>query len=612
MLRRTAEFGQKQLLSGLESGSEMKSMEFKIFGTLLPTTFSRRFHMGKLRIRSARRLCLVALSLAVVGACTTIPFVIDTNARAPVLDGFGDATLVPSQGNEAARRLFAQGMTQTYAFNRPEAIRAFKAALAADPECAMCAWGVGLQMGPNINGRSRGDLREAVKYIDYAVKHSRGASERDQALIQAAALRYGHSSANNLAPPADAICRTTGEEEPADPLDIVYAMHMHQLAERFPNDPDVLTHYAEAEMVATRGPGWDPVTGKPAGRIGDMAAKIEKALTTHPDHVGLNHYLIHALDAVPVASRAVAAADKLGRLAPKSPHLLHMPSHTYGHVGRYADATRVNQLAVAADEAMMTELKKQQFKETVDWRDHNTHFQWYGALMEGRGDLALESARSASARTQGDDEWSEYMRTLPLLTLLHLQRWDALAAEPLAKGDKGVAMALSEMARGIGQVRTGKRSEAAATLARIEARNKSLFEKHKGNDFMAKLVRGLATSSQTQLAAEIAFVDGRIDEALKLQGEAVEAGKLPNQTEPPMLASGPRQRLGSMQLRVKRFKEAEQSFLADLALHPKNGWALAGLEKSLVAQGKETDAQKARRELATSWVAADSSVRGIQ
>lgn len=568
--------------------------------------------MRQLRIRSAHRLCVLALSLAIIGACSTSPFTIDTKAKAPVLDGYGEATLVPSHGNAAARRLFAQGMAQTYAFNRPEAIRAFKAALAQDPSCAMCAWGVGLQMGPNINARSRGELGDAVKYIDYAVKHSNGASERDRALIQAAALRYGHSSARNLAPPAGAICRTTGDDEAADPLDIAYAMQMQDLAERFPDDPDVITHYAEAEMVATRGTMWDPVTGKPTGRIGDMTARIEKALTLHPDHVGLNHYLIHAVDAVPVADRAVAAADKLGRLAPKSPHLLHMPSHTYAHVGRYAEATEVNQRAVAADEVLMAELKKQKFAKTVDWRDHNTHFQWYGALMEGRGELALHSARNAAARTEGDHAWSEYMRTLPLLTLLHLQRWDALAREPLVTGNEGVATVLSEMARGIGQLRTGKRSEAAATLARIEAHNKSLLEKHKGNNFMAKLVRGLATSSHKQLAAEIAFADGRIDEALKLQGEAVEAGKLPDQTEPPMLASGPRQRLGSMQLRAKRFKEAEQTFLADLVLHPKNGWALNGLEKSLAAQGRESDAHMARQTLATSWAAAESSVRGIQ
>lgn len=568
--------------------------------------------MGTRQIRSAHKLCAIAVSLSVIGACSTVPFAIDTRATAPVLDGFGAATLVPSQGNEAARRLFAQGMEQTYAFNRPEAVRAFKAALAQDPSCAMCAWGAGLQMGPNINGRTRGDLREAVKYIDYAVTHSKDASERDRALIQAAALRYGHSSARNLAPPADAICRTSGDNEPADPLDIAYAIQMRAVAERFPNDPDVVIHYAEAEMVATRATMWDPVTGKPAGRMGEVAALIEKGLAAYPNHVGLNHYMIHAVDAVPVASRAVAAADRLGALAPKSPHLLHMPSHTYGHVGRYADATRVNQLAVAADVAMIAELKKQDFKNTFDWRDHNTHFQWYGALMEGRGDLALESARSAAARGTGTSEWSEYMRTLPLLTLLHLQRWEALAAEPVPKGDKGVALAIADMAHGVAQLRSGKRAEAGAALARLETRNKALLVKHKGNKFMDKLVRALVLSSQNQLAAEIAYADGRIDEALKLQASAVEHGALPDRTEPPMLASGPRQRLGTMQLRARRYKEAEQSFLADLALHPKSGWSLNGLEKSLAAQGKESDAARARRELAASWVIADTGLRGMQ
>jgi Flp pilus assembly protein TadD len=103
-----------------------------------------------------------------------------------------------------------------------------------------------------------------------------------------------------------------------------------------------------------------------------------------------------------------------------------------------------------------------------------------------------------------------------------------------------------------------------------------------------------------------------MDDALKLQAEAVEHGLLPDRTEPPMLASAPRQRLGNMQLRAKRFKEAEQTFQADLALHPKNGWSLNGLEKSLAAQGKDSDAGKARSELATSWVVAEGNLRGMQ
>ena len=564
------------------------------------------------RSHPVQRLCAIAASLSIIGACTTIPFTIDTKATAPVLDGFGETTLHPSQGNDAARRLFSQGMAQTYAFNRPEAIRAFKAGLAQDPECAMCAWGIALQMGPNINGRKRGDLGDAIKYIDYAVKHSKNSSARDKALIEAAALRYGHSAGAKVAPPSGELCATPGDDEPAHPLDIAYALQMQQVAERFPSDPDVLTHYAEAEMVATRGDWWDRNTGKPGGRMGDVATRIETALKSHPNHAGLNHYMIHAVDAVPVAARAVEAADRLGKLAPKSPHLLHMPSHTYGHVGRYADATRVNQLAVAADEAMMAELKKQNFKDTFDWRGHNSHFQWYAALMEGRGELSLETARGAAGRAKGDSEYGEYVRSLPLLTLLHLQRWDDLAREPMASGEKGLAKVLGNMTKGIGMARNGKLAEAKAALELIKPSAKLLLAKHTDKGFVAKLMRSMVKNAELELAAEIAFAEQRTDEALKLQADAVMAAADADRTEPPTLASGPRQRLGGMQLRAKQYAAAEQSFSKDLALHPKNGWSLNGLQKALAAQSKQSEAQLTARELAASWALADSDARRTQ
>jgi uncharacterized protein HemY len=77
-----------------------------------------------------------------------------------------------------------------------------------------------------------------------------------------------------------------------------------------------------------------------------------------------------------------------------------------------------------------------------------------------------------------------------------------------------------------------------------------------------------------------------------------------------MLASGPRLRLGAMQLRARRWADAEQSFRADLAMHPASGWALHGLGKALAAQGKTDDAQATQRALAGSWAHAEPEVRG--
>ena len=60
--------------------------------------------------------------------------------------GVMDATV-----NDAARPYFEQGMGLTDGFNHMEAVRAFRAAQALDPDCAMCFWGEAYALGPNIN-----------------------------------------------------------------------------------------------------------------------------------------------------------------------------------------------------------------------------------------------------------------------------------------------------------------------------------------------------------------------------------------------------------------------------------------------------------------------------
>ena len=66
-----------------------------------------------------RRMCLTALSLSVIGACTILPLTVDTKATAPALDGYGDTTFVASQANEPARRRSAHGMAQAFRLQPP-------------------------------------------------------------------------------------------------------------------------------------------------------------------------------------------------------------------------------------------------------------------------------------------------------------------------------------------------------------------------------------------------------------------------------------------------------------------------------------------------------------
>ena len=78
---------------------------------------------------------------------------------------------------------------------------------------------------------------------------------------------------------------------------------------------------------------------------------LERVLARSPNHPGAIHLYIHAVEAGREPARAEAPADRLARLMPGAGHIVHMPSHIYWRVGRYADAVRTNAAAVEADRA---------------------------------------------------------------------------------------------------------------------------------------------------------------------------------------------------------------------------------------------------------------------
>jgi len=552
-----------------------------------------------------RRFAFATAAPALLLSCATLPssFAPDLNAKAPQLAGFGRSDIAITTRVPQARALFNQGVLQAYAFNEHEAVRMFKAALAADPACAMCAWGVAWQLGPNINNDSRDAVPEALKYVGHALKHLDAATPRERVLVQSLALRYAHAStARETAPLADATCGEKDEEDRIHPLDAAYADRMRQLADAHPRDADILSLYAEAELIATTGwPYWN-AAGQPAGRVGELTQRLERLLAAHPDHTGLNHYLIHAADARVPAPRAVAAADRMRTLAPQAPHLVHMPAHTYALVGRYADAARANEAALAAEAGQTRALEAQGFAPTKDWRLHNQHFHWYASVMQGREEAALASADALAALVdKGTSPFAEYIRSLRLVTLVRLERWDRVLQEPRPKGDRGIAALWYEHARGAAQARLGRPDEAQAALVRLQAGLPAVRAAHASSSLRHKIFRGMTEVADASLQAEIALARGQFDAAIRQQRAAVRAAVRLDAREPPLLAAGSRLVLAQMQGRAGRWAEAEATWRSALAEHPASGWALRGLAQALQAQGKRAEADATRRELERSW-----------
>ena len=532
----------------------------------------------------------------------------DRTARAPVLEGFGTLAWPITTPVPEAQALFTRGMLQSYAFNENEAARTFKAALAKDLNCAMCAWGVAYALGPNINSGPRGDVSEARRYAGYAKSHLAGATPREVALVEALVLRYADAGriAAMDAPLLAATCGKPGVE-PANPLDVAYARKMRELSDAYPTDPDITSFFAEAVIIATPDVLWDRKTGAPSPDVLLMVQRLEAALARTPEHTGLNHYLVHAMDSSPTPEVAAVAADRLGRLAPESPHLVHMPSHVYVRLGRYGDARRVNEEALAA-ELRQTALTKAQGFETVhNWDRHNTHFLWFAALMDGRGEQALAQARQLSSLSaKGKSAYSELMRSMPLLTLVRLGRFDEALKEPPVAGDTGMASGVREYARGVALARTAQpaaaRDAAAALKRTVDA---PLSTGQKRDEFQATALAVLSAQLQGEIEAasgDVVAMRATLQRAAELE-DALEAN------EPPILGAASRIVLGDALLRAGRGADAEAAFKADLQAQPGNGWALRGLLNAVERQGRMTEAADLRSQYERAWVRADAALR---
>ncbi|MBM4195881.1 MAG: hypothetical protein FJ197_02100 [Gammaproteobacteria bacterium] len=114
-------------------------------------------------------------------------------------------------------------------------------------------------------------------------------------------------------------------------------------------------------------------------------------LRRHPDHTGALHLHIHAVEAVD-ARRAESSADRILRLAPNAGHLVHMASHIYMGVGRYADAYASNAMANDADNRYVAACHAQGFY-PLFYHRHNQHFLTWAAMFQGRRAAALEAGR---------------------------------------------------------------------------------------------------------------------------------------------------------------------------------------------------------------------------
>src|SRR5258708_30082173 len=123
---------------------------------------------------------------------------------------------------------------------------------------------------------------------------------------------------------------------------------MSKLGARYPEDLDAVTLYAESAMNLNPWHLWT-TDGKSAEGTEEIVRVLESVMKRDPQHIGANHYYIHAVEASRTPERALASAARLPGLVPQAGHLVHMPAHIYIQTGDYESAARSNEQAAEVD-----------------------------------------------------------------------------------------------------------------------------------------------------------------------------------------------------------------------------------------------------------------------
>jgi len=495
--------------------------------------------------------------------------------------------------SKEAQAFFDQGITLIYGFNHEEAQRAFQRAAELDPSSPMPLWGIALAAGPNYNldvDAQREKLaHDTIRKARRLAEHS---PEVEQDYVDALAARF------------------SGEASPDyKKLAADYVAKMKTLSEKYPEDLDAATLYAESLMDLDPWRLWSN-DGKPAQHTEEIIRVLESVLERNPNHVGANHFYIHALEASPHPERALPSARRLETAVPQAGHLVHMPSHIYARTGYFNDAVKSNAEAARVDKAYAQKAAQQGSMYDLMYHSHNEHFLASAAAMAGRYADAKAAADAMAARLLPHAKMMPMLDAflaVPMWVDARFSKWDAILARSEPAKELPASHALWRYTRTLAFVATHAKEKAVAEREKFSAEIATLPAEATLGEFNSG--RDLFALAAEVLDARIAMAEGNGDAAIAHWRKAVEMQDALRYDEPPDWYYPVRESLGGALLASGKAAEAAQVFREDLQRNPRNPRSLFGLMNSLKAQKKGADAMWVETEFKAAWKNADTQLK---
>lgn len=577
----------------------MKLKHPVISGLVLLTVFitAQSFYKGYINKRAPIAVSSFKAFNKPVSFCRPIYEPADSALEIPALTGWGNYRFNITTKSDSAQFYFDQGLSMYYSFHTIEAIASFTKATHLDPASAMAWYGKSLAMGPTIN-YDNGYVAPTGAY-EASVESkllSGNCTPLEKELIIAMEQRYSKDSTISVRQ-----------------LKINYTNAMQVVYNKYPNNPDVITLYADALMLLHP---WDLYDHdfKPKAWTTQIRTLLEKAIAISPKHPGANHYYIHTMEGSATPQSANNSARLLDTLMPLVSHITHMPSHIYIRTGDFERGIKDNDVAIAG---FNTYLK--QYAPVMNgfglYQAHNVHMKIMCAQMAGNYQIASTAANelknSIPAIYLGmkgfDGNYIQYAFMQPGLTSVRFGKWDdALKIKPV--DSLPYAAVLTHFARGMAWSGKGDRAKAQLELKLMNAKLQDTSLKARHDNFSTAYDAGCV--AQLILKGVIADEKKQYAAAISTLLQAVIAEDRMTYDEPRDWPLPARHYLGKALINAGKYQEAIAVFDKDLVINPNNGWALNGLQTAYQLTGNSTALTATKTKLIAAWKLKDLPIPG--
>ncbi|MGH9930199.1 MAG: hypothetical protein ACREA9_13385 [Pyrinomonadaceae bacterium] len=483
----------------------------------------------------------------------------------------------------AARRQFNRATALLHSFWYGEAEKAYAGVAKSDPDCAMAYWGVAMSLYHPVWAPAIAEELKKGRVALEKAKSIGGKTQREKDYIGAIEAFYKDS-----------------DKLPHRARALAYEQAMEQVYLSYPKDHEAAIFYALSLL------GTATASDKTYEKQKKAAEILNKILPAEPQHPGVAHYLIHSFDYPQLAQLALPAARSYAKIAPSSPHALHMPSHIFTRLGLWQESIQSNLASAAAAQkhVAMSHPGAASFDQL-----HALDYLVYAYLQGAQDQEAKRMLDQVNAFNQVDANIfsaAYAFAAIPARYALERRQWSEAARLEVHPAnfpwDKfRYAEAIIYFARALGAARSGNAAAARGDVEKLSTIQHALAEaKEKYWADQVEIQRLAAT-------AWLLRAEGKDEEALTQMRSAV---ALEASTEKHPVTPGPitpaRELLGDMLIELNQPQQALQEFEMSLRDSPNRFNGLFGAARAAELLGDKKTAGKYYAKLVALTANADS------